>query len=128
MEGEKIISTPMAGGLQLSQHGNEPFSNPVLYRSLARALQYITITRPDVSFCVNKLCQFMHSPTLAHFQAMIRVLQYLKGTMSHGLHLQYSSKLLLNGFTDTDWAGCPDDRRSTHGYCIFLGSNLISWC
>ncbi|XP_075099023.1 uncharacterized protein LOC142175915 [Nicotiana tabacum] len=116
------------GGLQLSKSGSESFSDPTLYRNLVGALQYNLITRPDVSFSVNKLCQFMQSPTLAHFQALKGVLRYLKHTVSYGLHLQHSSKLTMHGFSDADLAGCPDDRSSTHGYCIFLGHNLVSWC
>ncbi|XP_015167475.1 uncharacterized mitochondrial protein AtMg00810-like [Solanum tuberosum] len=118
----------MVSGLQLSKHGSTPFEDPALYRSLVGALQYINITRPDVSYSVNNLCQFMHSPTVAHFHALKRVLRYLKGTMHLGLQLRQSPTLVVNGFSDADWAGSPDDRRSTHGYCIFLGSNLVSWC
>ncbi|XP_075103758.1 uncharacterized protein LOC142178326 [Nicotiana tabacum] len=109
MDGAKPFSTRMVAGLQLSQRGSPSFSDIFKYRSLTGALQYITITRPDVSYAVNKLCQFMHDPRESHFLALKRLLRYLKG------------------FSDADWAGCPDDRRSTHDYCIFLGHNSVSW-
>ncbi|XP_047270288.1 uncharacterized mitochondrial protein AtMg00810-like [Capsicum annuum] len=102
MKEDKPISTPMVGGLHFSENGSEPFSDPALYCNLAGALQYICITHPDVSFCVNKLCQFMHSLTLAYFQAMKYESSYLKCTIIHGLHLQRSSKLILNGFINAD--------------------------
>ncbi|XP_016544176.1 uncharacterized mitochondrial protein AtMg00810-like [Capsicum annuum] len=128
MDGVRPISTPMVSGLQLSKLGSTPFEDPVLYRSLIGDLQYINIIRPDLSYSVNKLCQFMHSPTVAHSQVMKWVLRCLKGTMHLGLQFRQSPTLVVNGFSDADWAGCPDDPRSTHGYCIFLGPNLVSWC
>ncbi|XP_070049071.1 uncharacterized mitochondrial protein AtMg00810-like [Nicotiana tomentosiformis] len=127
MDGAKPFSTRMVAGLQLSQNGSPSFSDISKYRSLTGALQYITITRPDVSYAVNKLCQFMHDPRESHFLALKRLLRYLKGIMELGLHIQPSSSLAITGFSDADWAGCPDDRRSTHDYCIFLGHNSVSW-
>ncbi|XP_038982127.1 uncharacterized mitochondrial protein AtMg00810-like [Phoenix dactylifera] len=103
------------------------FNSPELYRSLAGSLQYLTVTRPDISYAVNYLCQFMHSPKISHFQLLKRVLRYIKGTLHHSLHFQ-SGPLVLSAFCDSDWAGDSIDRRSTSGFCIFLGSNLISWC
>ncbi|KAM1014252.1 hypothetical protein TB2_044093 [Malus domestica] len=69
----------------------------------------------------------MHAPTVTHMQAAKRILRFLKGTVSHGL-LFNQSPLHLSAYSDADWAGCTFDRRSTSGFCVFLGSNLISWC
>ena len=69
----------------------------------------------------------MHRPTTVHWQAVKRILRYLKHTVSHGLFLRRNSSHHLTAYSDADWAGCPDDRRSTSGFCIYLGSNLISW-
>jgi hypothetical protein len=69
----------------------------------------------------------MHNPTTLHWQSVKRLLRYLKQTIHFGLRIQPSSTTVLQGFTDADWAGDRDDRRSTGGYCIFLGSNLVSW-
>jgi hypothetical protein len=79
-------------------------------------------------FVVNKVSQFMHNLTVLHWAAVKRILCYLKGSLDHGLTIKSSSDVTLHVFSDSDWAGCPDDRRSTKGYLIFLGPNLISWC
>lgn len=90
------------------------------------SLQYLLLTRPDIAFAVNKVCQFLATPTTIHWAAVKRILRYLKGTMSYGLRFTPSS-FQLQAFTDADWAGCPDDRRSTTGIAIYLGDSLIHW-
>ena len=69
----------------------------------------------------------MHDPRLPHFNHVKHILHYLKGTLDHGLHFNSSSSTSLTAYSDADWAGCPDTRQSTSGYCVFLGDNLISW-
>lgn len=119
--------SPMITNVSLSKHDSEPFDDPHLYRTILGALQYATITRPDIAFAVNKVSQFMHSPSTTHWASVKRILRYLTGTLSHGLSFQPASALTLHAYSDADWAGCPDDRRSTSGFCIYLGSNSISW-
>jgi hypothetical protein len=121
------ISTPVDARSKVSAHDGSPFLDPSLYRSLAGALQYLTLTRPDITYAVNQVCLFMHSPTTTHFQLIKRILRYLKGTPHFGLQLFRSSSHDLVAYSDADWAGCPDTRRSTSGFCVFLGTNLISW-
>lgn len=101
-------------------------AGPHLYRSLAGALQYLTFTQPDICYAVQQICLFMHDPREVHFAALKRIIRYLKGTFDYGLHLS-SSPLTLSAYSDANWAGCPDSRRSISGYCVFLGSNLVSW-
>ena len=103
------------------------FDDPSLYRSLAGALQYLTFTRPDISYAVQQVCLHMHAPRVDHMSALKRIIRYIQGTLDFGLHLYPSSISSLVAYTDADWGGCPDTRRSTSGYCIFLGDNLISW-
>jgi hypothetical protein len=91
------------------------------------SLQYLSLTRPDLAFVVNNVCQFMHKPSKFHWQVVKRILRYLKHKITHGLLLTLSHVYTLEAFSDADWTGCPDDRKSTGGYCVFLGSNLISW-
>lgn len=97
------------------------------YRSIVGGLQYLKITRPDLSFAVNRVCQYLHAPTDVHWSAVKRILRYVRLTVSFGLHLRPSSFGVLSAFSDADWAGCPDDRRSTRGHAVFLGPNLIAW-
>lgn len=102
------------------------FAYPALFRRIVGALQYLTITRPDLAFAVNQACQHMHSPTVGDFASVKRLLRYLKGTIDHGLVFQPSS-FILQAFSDSDWAGDCHDRKSSSGFCVFLGDNLISW-
>jgi histone deacetylase 1/2 len=87
----------------------------------------LTLTRPDISFAVNKVCQFLSQPTEVHWEAVKRILRYVKGTLHTGLHIRKSPLHGVSIFTDADWAGCVDDRRSTSGFAVFVGPNLISW-
>ncbi|XP_028072572.1 uncharacterized protein LOC114274795 [Camellia sinensis] len=122
----KPCAAPMSVKPSSTASPSVPFSQPSLYRSLVGALQYLTITRPDIAFAVNHACQAMQSPSEADFAAVKHLLRYLKGSLSHGLQFA-SGSLDLFAFSDSDWAGCVVDRRSTTGYCVFLGPNLISW-
>jgi hypothetical protein len=97
------------------------------YRSVVGALQYLSLTQPDISFCVNQVCQFMSAPMTDHWTAVKQILRYLHDTIDMGLCLTKSGSSLLSAFLDADWAGNPDDRRSMGGYAIFFGGNLISW-
>jgi hypothetical protein len=123
----KPINSPMASSTHLSTFEGDLFPDPTLYRSTVGALQYLCITRPDISFCVNKLAQFMHKPTVLHWQDVKRLLRYLKETVQFGLHFKGAPLISIQAYSDADWAGDRDDRCSTGGYCIFLGNNLISW-
>jgi hypothetical protein len=104
------------------------FSDPTLYRSFIGALQYLTITQPDITHAVNSVSQFLHSPTDNHYLVAKRILRYVKGTLHFGLNIHPSiAPGALVAYSDADWAGCPDTRRSTSGYSINLGDNLVSW-
>ncbi|GJR75515.1 ribonuclease H-like domain-containing protein [Tanacetum coccineum] len=90
-------------------------------------LQYFTFTRPDISYAVQQICLYMHDPRDPHFTALKCILRYVYGTINYGLQLYVSSTSQLTVYTNADWAGCPVTRRSTSGYCMFLGDNLLSW-
>uniref|UniRef100_A0A2N9EUK7 Integrase catalytic domain-containing protein n=1 Tax=Fagus sylvatica TaxID=28930 RepID=A0A2N9EUK7_FAGSY len=102
------------------------YPDPHGYRSLVGALHYLTFTRPDISFSVHQVCQYMSAPTTIHLAAAKRILRYLRGTLNHGIAFT-PSPLQLSAYTDADWAGDPDDRHSTSGYLVYLGSNPITW-
>jgi histone deacetylase 1/2 len=129
MDTAKGVSTPMLPTEKLTLLGGAPLSpdDATRYRSVVGALQYLSLTRPDISFCVNKVCQFMSVPTEDHWTVVKRILRYLHDTAGMGLRFTKSSTCLLSAFSDADWVGDQDDRRSTGGYAIFFGGNLISW-
>ncbi|XP_019197067.1 PREDICTED: uncharacterized protein LOC109190918 [Ipomoea nil] len=100
---------PLATSILVSRvvpvsESTELYDDPTQYRSLAGALQYLTITRPDLSFAMNQLC-----------------------TIDFGLHIRKFVTNDLHAFSNSDWARCPEDRKSTSGFAVFLGSNLVSW-
>ncbi|KAK4349011.1 hypothetical protein RND71_031766 [Anisodus tanguticus] len=123
----KIISTPIDSKSKLSVVDGDPVFDPTFYRRLAGALQYLTFTRPDIAYVVKQVCLFMHAPSEPHYTALKRIIRYVKGTLDYGLHIYPSAPIKLLAYTDANWAGCPDTRRSTSGYCMFLGDNLVSW-
>ncbi|KAK1653449.1 hypothetical protein QYE76_071254 [Lolium multiflorum] len=125
----KPAPTPLSPSEPLSLHEGTPLGpeDSSQYRSIVGALQYLTLTRPDLSFSVNKVCQYLHAPTTAHWTAVKRILRYVKNTHQLGITFRKSSSTLLSAFSDADWAGCIEDRRSTGGFAIFIGPNLVSW-
>ena len=90
-------------------------------------LNYLTLTRPDIAFPVSVVSQFMNSPRTSHWDAIIHILRYLKKAPGRGILYKDHGHCKIEGFSDADWAGCPMDRRSTSGYCVFVGGNLVSW-
>ncbi|KAG8475425.1 hypothetical protein CXB51_032251 [Gossypium anomalum] len=128
MLGAAVTFTPMVSTPKLvTSDGSPSFIDSHLYRSVVGMLQYLCITRPDLSFCVNKLSQFMNSPSELHWKAVKRVLRYLIGTMEHGLCFS-KGQFKLECYCDVDWASSLEDRLSTIGYVVYLGPNPIAWC
>ncbi|XP_071719466.1 uncharacterized mitochondrial protein AtMg00810-like [Rutidosis leptorrhynchoides] len=123
----KPCSTPLETKSKLNSNIGNPYADPSFYRSLAGALQYLTFTRPDISYSVQQICLHMHNPHDTHMAALKRILRYIQGTIDYGLHMTKTSTTSLISYTDADWAGCPDTRKSTSGYCVYLGDNLVSW-
>nr|GEU34199.1 ribonuclease H-like domain-containing protein [Tanacetum cinerariifolium] len=126
MQNYNPCRTPIDTESKLGLDG-DPVNDPTLYHSLAGALQYLTFTRPDLSYVVQQVCLYMHDPRDPHFTALKRILRYVHGTFDYGLQLYVSSTTQLSAYTDSDWAGCPVTRRFTSGYCVFLGDNLLLW-
>ncbi|BFG41758.1 hypothetical protein CerSpe_280320 [Prunus speciosa] len=117
----------MEENLKLNNIDGNLLNNPASYRRLIGRLIYLTVTRPDILFAVNILSQFMHQPRQPHMKAATRLVHYLKGSPGQGILLSSHNELKLQAFCDSDWASCPMTRRSTTGYCVFLGTSPISW-
>ncbi|GKD26976.1 retrovirus-related pol polyprotein from transposon TNT 1-94, partial [Tanacetum coccineum] len=130
------MSSPMVTLSSLSLDDGTAFSNPMKYQQVLGSLQYVTLSRPDIAFAVNKVCQYMHASTKNHWSAVKRILCYLHGTVEHGMLIRRSSGSTLQAFTDVLWKGNPDtsleafsdavwvedsdDRWSSGGFSIYL--------
>ena len=123
----KIVDTPIEYKCCLNSHDGESLSDATLYKQLVGILIYLTVTRPDISYVVHVVSQFMVAPRSPHYVVALRILRYLKDTIFDGLHFSSHSLLTPQTYSDADWAGDPTDRRSTTGYCFLLGDSLISW-
>jgi hypothetical protein len=127
MSGCKPCSTPVDTCAKTSADAGPAVADSTAYPSLVGALQYLTFTWPDIAYAVQQVCLHMHDPREVHLVAAKRILRYLQGTLDHGLVIPKSDPTQLIVYTDADWAGCPDTRRSTSGYAVFLGGSLVSW-
>jgi hypothetical protein len=123
----KFMATPMVTYLmKLRDFDFDPVDSS-LYWQLIRSLMYLVNTRPDICFVVNMLSEFQVEPRQEHWVVAKHILRYLRGTIMYGLRYASNSEVKLHGFTDSDWAGSAEDKKSTSGQCFSLGSTMISW-
>jgi len=123
----KPTTTPLPLHCKLTLEEGDLLQDPSVYRSLISKLNFLTHTRPDLSFAVQTLSQFMQYPRTSHMMAREHTLRYLNGNARQGILLNANGPLLLQAFSDSDWASCPITRRSITGYMVLLGSSPISW-
>ena len=126
MSGCRPALTPIEQNHRLTSESGEPVDREQ-YQRLVGRLIYLSHTRPDIAFAVSVVSQFMHSPKTHHMDAVNRIIRYLKGCPGRGLLYKSSGNLQIECYTDADWAGSLDDRRSTSGYCTFVGGNIVTW-
>jgi hypothetical protein len=120
----KLVDTP-AFVSKLDMSSTMLFLDPTRFQQIIGTLQYLMFTRSDICYAVNKVCHFIHAPTESHWAAVKRILRYLKGTSSYGIHLTCGFSLSLHGFTYVDWAGSVDDKKSTGDILFFLVPHLF---
>lgn len=125
--GGKVSTTPMNINEKLQHEDGSDKTNSSVFRSLVGGLNYLTHSRPDISFPVSVVSRFLHSPTKLHLGAAKRILHYVAGTKNYGIWYSRVSKFRLVGFSDSDWAGCVDDRKSTSGNVFSFGSGAVTW-
>jgi hypothetical protein len=127
MEYCKLVITPMQTSCKLRKYDDSNSTDHRQYRSMIGSLLYATASRPDVMQAVGQVERFQAAPKESHVLAMKRIFRYIKGTKEFGLLYPKKKRLSLIAYTDADWAGCIDDRRSTSGVAFYLSEFLVSW-
>lgn len=125
--GSKPVSTPLEQNHKLAIDEGDFFGDPQGYRRLVGRLVYLTFTRPELTYAVNMLAQFMQHPRTKHWDAATRVVRYLKGCPGQGIFLSADSDLQLTAYCDSDWSTCPMTRRSVSGFIVMLGNSPVAW-
>ena len=100
--------------------------SPTLYRSIIGSLLYLIASRPDIAFSVGVCARYQAAPKESHLTVVKRIIRYINGTPDYGLWYSKDSNACLASYSDADWAGSVDDRKSTSGGCFYLGNNLVS--
>ena len=119
--------TPMAANAKLTNNPSGESVDVTLYRSMIGCLLYLTANRPDIAFSVGVCSRFQSNMKVSHLNAVKRIIKYVGGTCDYGLFYSKESNLSLDSFSDSDWAGNADDRKSTTGGCFYVGANLVAW-
>ena len=124
----QLIDTPMEEGLKLCVESNQIPIDKGRYQRLVGRLMYLAHTRPDLAYALSVVSQFMHNPGEQHMNSVMRILRYLKSAPGKGIMFTKKEDWQnVSVYTDVDWAGAIDDRRSTSGYFTFVGGNLVTW-
>jgi len=127
MLGCKATDNLVEVNVKLGECGESPLVDKGRYQQLVGQLIYLSHTRPDISYAISVVSQFMHFPREPHMEAVYRILRYLKSSPGKGLLFSQYDHLKIEAYIDADWAGSITDRRSTSGYCTFVGGNLVTW-
>ena len=129
MENAKPVSTPVDSNSKLVKATeDEDRIDQQLYQSAVGSLLFLSVgTRPDIAYAVSNVAKFSSQPTKKHWSAVKRIMRYLKGTVNFGLHYSKESPEKCVGYSDADWGGDLDDRKSTSGYLFQISGGPVSW-
>eukprot|EP00252_Welwitschia_mirabilis_P018561 TRINITY_DN4120_c1_g1_i6.p1 TRINITY_DN4120_c1_g1~~TRINITY_DN4120_c1_g1_i6.p1 ORF type:complete len:221 (-),score=23.51 TRINITY_DN4120_c1_g1_i6:406-1023(-) len=127
MANGKDSRTPFSTSMKLSKDESGQKVDQKLFRGIIGSLLYVTASRPDIAHSVGVCARYQSDPKESHYFCVKRILKYLKYTQNFGLWYSYDTSLDLVGYSDADWAGCIDDRKSTSGACFYMGNCLVSW-
>ena len=121
------VHNPVVPGFKLTKDEEGVAADSTVYKQIVGSLMYLTATRPDLMFSVSLISRYMERPTDSHFQAAKRILRYIKGTIVFGIFYKKGGKAELVGYSDSDYAGDQNDRKSTSGYAFLMTSGAVSW-
>ena len=127
LDESKLVNTPMTIGHKLSKTDDSEEVNQIVYRSMIGKLQYVVHSRPDIALSIGIVAIFSANPRENHLMAIKKIMRYLKGIDDFGLYYKRIKNFDLKAYTDADWGGNIDDRKSTSGRALFLGKILVTW-
>jgi hypothetical protein len=127
LDGKSRARTPMSTSIKISSYLEGKSVDPSLYRSMIGSLLYLTASRPDIAFSVGVCARFQANPKESHLTVVKHIITYVNDTLSYGIWYSRETNLVVVGYSDADWAGNADDRKSTFGGCFYVGNNLVSW-
>jgi hypothetical protein len=127
MDSCNAVNTPVATRLKLSKEREGKHVNSTMYKSLVGSLRYLTMTRPDILHGIGLVSHYMKTPRESHWLTAKRILRYIKGTLNFGLFYTYGENAELVGYSDSEWGGDQDERKSTTVHVFYLGSTVFSW-
>ena len=131
MDDSNPASSPIEPNLKLENHGEEDKVDVTLFKQIVGSLRYMCNSRPDIGFAVGLVSRYMSEPRVSHMKAARRILRYLKGSIDYGILFRRDSEgkeVTVTCFSDADWCGDKEDRRSTTGYFFQVFGAPISWC
>jgi phage anti-repressor protein len=127
LDGKSHGRTPMSTNVKISANPTSKQVDPTLYRSMIGSLLYLTPSRPNIAFSVRVCARFQANPKKSYLTAVKHIIRYVNATVNYGICFSRETNLVLAGYSDGDWAGNADDRKSTSGGCFYVGTNLVAW-
>jgi anthranilate/para-aminobenzoate synthase component I len=127
MEDCCLADNPIEYGTKITKEGERYLVNPTYYKSIVGCLRYLTCTRPYILYGVSLVSRYMEKPRSSHLKTAKRILRFVKGTSSYGLFYSSLWNLEITGYSDSDWAGSLEDRKSTTGFAFFMGETTFTW-